>query len=130
MQKNKLILSIEIAAFVLLAVVSVTGFVMASRGQVAFMYFLREDAWVENLTVVFLLISSGIAIYRAIAYVGMKAPWAVFFWAMTAFLFFFAAGEEISWGQRIFGIETPEFFMDKTCRMKPICTIWRSRDLK
>lgn len=113
MQKNKLILSIEIAAFVLLAVVSVTGFVMASRGQVAFMYFLREDAWVENLTVVFLLISSGIAIYRAIAYVGMKAPWAVFFWAMTAFLFFFAAGEEISWGQRILGIETPEFFMDK-----------------
>jgi hypothetical protein len=113
MHKKKSILYIEIAAFILLAAVSVTGFVMAARGQVAFMYFLREDGWIENLTVVFLLASSGIAIYRALGYMKRKAPMAVFFWAMTAFLFFFAAGEEISWGQRIFGLETPDFFIDK-----------------
>lgn len=29
-----------------------------------------------------------------------------------ALLFFFGAGEEISWGQRIFGIQTPEYLSD------------------
>ncbi len=29
---------------------------------------------------------------------------------LAGFMFLFGAGEEISWGQRIFNIETPEFF--------------------
>jgi hypothetical protein len=103
---------IEIFAFLLIAVISAYGFYIAGKGQEAFMHWLREDGFVENMTVVFLLISSGIAIYRSIGYYKGKQPMAVFMWALLAFLFFFAAGEEISWGQRIFNIETPEFFME------------------
>lgn len=113
MNKEKLIRYLEIAAYTLIVVVAVYGFYFAGKGQEAFLYALREDGWVENLTVLFLLVSCGVAIYRARDYYLSKANSAFFFWGMVAFLFFFAAGEEISWGQRIFDIETPEFFQNK-----------------
>jgi hypothetical protein len=33
-------------------------------------------------------------------------------WLFLAFLFFFGAMEEISWGQRIFGVQSPEWFLE------------------
>ena len=35
---------------------------------------------------------------------------------LYAFLFFFASGEELSWGQRVFGWEAPEFFTNNSFR--------------
>lgn len=113
MRNSRLNDAFTILIFILVGLVGFFGFLSAARGQVAFMYFLREDGWIENLTVVFLLVSVGIALFRAVGYWKSRASMAAVFWGLTAFLFFFAAGEEISWGQRIFGIETPEFFMNK-----------------
>jgi hypothetical protein len=113
MERERLIRYLEIALYVLVAGFGSYGFYMAGKGQEAFLYWLREDGWAENLTVFFLVASSIIAIKRAVGYRRNKMGNAVFFWALLAFLFFFAAGEEISWGQKIFGIETPEFFMEK-----------------
>ena len=104
---------IEVAVFLLIAAMAAYGFYTAGKGQEAFMHWLREDGFVENMTVLFLLASSGIAIYRSVGFFKGKQPKAVFLWGLLAFLFFFAAGEEISWGQRIFNIETPEFFMER-----------------
>ena len=72
--------------------------------------FAREDGAVEYATFFFLLCISIVRFYRLFA-VGKGKPvlWklSVFFLAL---LFLFGAGEEISWGQRIFGIESGEFF--------------------
>jgi hypothetical protein len=64
----------------------------------------REDGWVENLTALFYLIASVLFV---------KAGWSkglrgVFFFGF-ALLFFLVAGEEVSWGQRFFGVQTPEW---------------------
>lgn len=110
---KRIIRYIEIIAFLLITVIAAYGFYIAGTGQEAFMHWLREDGFVENMTVLFLLVSSGIAIYRSVGYFKQKQLKAVVTWGVLAFLFFFAAGEEISWGQRIFGIETPEFFKER-----------------
>ena len=68
----------------------------------------NEDSWVENLTAVWFLLAGLLLFVTA--------------WAERSFLrrcvyilggmaMVFAAGEEISWGQRIFGFATPDFLM-------------------
>ena len=83
----------------------------------------REDGLFEDLTAVFFFCaavafacafwrSGGNAKETADAYTGVDAPrkrrnvW----FLLLALLFIFGGGEEISWGQRIFGWETPQAF--------------------
>ena len=63
----------------------------------------REDGLIEWLTAIFYFAAAVLLIVGNKKY-GFKNPW---FWFFAA-LFFVVAGEEISWGQRIFGIVTPE----------------------
>ncbi len=69
-----------------------------------------EDGVIEWLTVLALAATSVVCIYRAITLRGERST---LFIAMTFLLgavFLFGAGEEISWGQRIFNTESSEFF--------------------
>ncbi len=111
--KKHLTRYVEILGFSLLLFFTGYGLWMAKLGQEAFMEWLREDGLVENLTALFLLGSSVVGVYRSILNYRAKAWKPMFTWSVIAFLFFFGAGEEISWGQRIFEIETPEFFAEK-----------------
>lgn len=70
--------------------------------------FAREDGIVEYATAIFLFIACLALIGHARRTQG-RVRWFV---ALYALAFFFAAGEEISWGQRIFGIESTEFFTE------------------
>ena len=70
--------------------------------------FAAEDGLVEYGTAVALLIASVILIRNAMAIKGRAGKLAVGLTFFYALLFFFGAGEEISWGQRIFGWETSE----------------------
>ena len=79
-------------------------------GYDAFQNYIREDGPVEYLTALFLFFSSLVSFYRVFHYRKMKKPLWILTWTVLAFLFFFAAGEEISWGQRIFGLQSSEFF--------------------
>ncbi len=63
----------------------------------------REDGVIEWLTAVFYILA---AILIFIAGNAQKIG-KIWFWGL-ALLFFAIAGEEISWGQRIFGIATPD----------------------
>lgn len=72
----------------------------------------REDRLIENFTAVFLAVT-GILFLRSSAVSLREKPFqyrnlrtALYVFAGVVFLL--AAGEEISWGQRIFGFETPE----------------------
>lgn len=110
MKKVNLILWIHVAVYMVTMIFIGYGFVVAGRGQEAFMDYLKEDGLAENLTVLFLLGASGIAIYRAFHPPVTGKGFYLFTWIMLAVLFFFAAGEEISWGQRIFNFETTGIF--------------------
>ncbi|MCZ6836164.1 MAG: hypothetical protein O7G85_10355 [Planctomycetota bacterium] len=65
-----------------------------------------EDGVLEYASVLFFLISSILAALLAVRFSGLKSR--MIMHGLLAFLFFVMAGEEISWGQRIFDIETPE----------------------
>lgn len=72
-----------------------------------------EDGLVEWLTVVGLLSCTGLALVRFAS--GRKHKRKGMYLAgllFTAAVFTFGAGEEISWGQRLIGIESPEFFQN------------------
>ena len=81
---------------------------LLAADQQVFKALCREDYWVENLTAVWFLLAGLLLFVTA--------------WAERSFLrrcvyilggmaMVFAAGEEISWGQRIFEFATPDFLM-------------------
>lgn len=70
-----------------------------------------EDGYVEYGTALFLLCSSLMLFYRFIKLYPFKKPLWMFGMLAIALIFLFGAGEEISWGQRIFHIESSEYFL-------------------
>ncbi len=74
--------------------------------------FAQEDGPIEWSTAIFLFVSSLVLARRSIEQARDGAWVATLLVALYALLFFFASGEEISWGQRVFGWETTEFFAE------------------
>ena len=74
--------------------------------------YAAEDGLVEYGTAIFLFVASLILLRNMVAIKGRATTLAVVLTAFYALLFFYAAGEEISWGQRIFGWESGEFFQE------------------
>jgi len=75
-----------------------------------------EDGFVENGSAIFLLSSSILLLSRFFKLFSSKSTaWKIGI-AVMALLFFFAAGEEISWGQRIFNIESSEYFLENNAQ--------------
>lgn len=71
---------------------------------------VEEDGPAENLTAIMLFATSIVSVVYAKRFAGQKKYMWVFTQLMLALFFFFAAGEEISWGQRIFHIQSGEYF--------------------
>jgi len=74
--------------------------------------FAAEDQLVENATALGLFIAGLALLWRARGFARRGAHGAVVATLLYALIFVFAAGEEISWGQRIVGWGTPEFFAE------------------
>ena len=68
-----------------------------------------EDSWVENLTAVWFLLA-GFLLFTVAWTERSSFRRGVYVLGGLALLF--GAGEEISWGQRIFGLATPDFLLD------------------
>lgn len=72
--------------------------------------FTVEDGVIEYSTALMLFLLSVLCLYRLFT-IGKSKP---ILWKLGTLLFvllfFFGAGEEISWGQRIFDIESSEYF--------------------
>tara|TARA_B110000208_G_C11617045_1_gene375775 strand:+ start:66 stop:788 length:723 start_codon:yes stop_codon:yes gene_type:complete len=76
--------------------------------------FSREDNLAEYLSALFLLLSSFLFLKSLISLILQKKnsnKWIMILLSFTAIILFLAAGEEISWGQRIFDIPTPEYLL-------------------
>ena len=69
---------------------------------------LVEDGLLEYATAVAYLLSSLLAFLAARRLRALGRRGLARFWFLAAAGFFLIAGEEVSWGQRILGIETPE----------------------
>ena len=72
----------------------------------------KKEGLLENLTFVLFLLSALACAIAALRTHGNPAldhhRWVALFYLACAVAFFVVAGEEVSWGQRVFGIETPE----------------------
>ena len=78
--------------------------------------YTKEDGYAESLTALFLCCSSLLLLYRVIKlYKYKKAMWMVGMIGL-AVIFIFGAGEEISWGQRIFNVESSEYFLQNNAQ--------------
>ncbi|MDZ7711130.1 MAG: hypothetical protein U5K36_14590 [Roseovarius sp.] len=75
-----------------------------------------EDGPAEWATAVLLFVSFTVLARQAARFVGAGNRRAMVTMALGALLFFFASGEEISWGQRIFGWAAPEIITDNSHR--------------
>ncbi|MCR9115151.1 MAG: hypothetical protein NXH84_17865 [Rhodobacteraceae bacterium] len=74
--------------------------------------YAAEDNLVEYATAVFLFVASLVLFSNARSLFGKSMRGAAVLTVFYGLLFFFAAGEEISWGQRIFSWETGETFQE------------------
>jgi len=98
---------IERLVLVILAALTVFGFLLALYDKQLFRIYTREDGVIENGTVVSLLAGAVICFRR------LRRRRTLLFLAATAFLgvlYIGAAGEELSWGQHFLKFEPPEFF--------------------
>ena len=75
------------------------------------MHFLKEDSFIEYATFFALIIGFFICSKRSIELWGRRQKRFIFTTTMLAVLCLFGAGEEVSWGQRVFDIESPNFFL-------------------
>ncbi len=84
---------------------------MSLKSKDAFSHVIREDGWVEYLTFFFLVLGAVILGVNAVKAIKAGNKKQILFNVLACLFFVFGAGEEISWGQRIFGIQTGEYFM-------------------
>jgi hypothetical protein len=110
MPKLKLSL-IEKLTLVLIALILIVAFGLFVFNPFLLDVYLEEDGIVEWLTVAGLLAGFGICIYRFIKLVKVKNWWFLTVTLILGILLFIAAGEEISWGQRILGIKSSGYFL-------------------
>ena len=104
---------IDRALMVLIAAVLVATVVIAYVSPSYFsLVFAAEDRLVENGTALGLFISSLVLARNAGSLTSSGRKGAAVLMLIYAAMFFMASGEEISWGQRIFGWESGEFFVE------------------
>lgn len=88
----------------------ITGYVLFYTAPLSFANYVVEDGTVEWLTVAGLLAASLVCFARFARLLKKRHWWFLAVTLLLGLLLFFAAGEEISWGQRILHLKSSEFF--------------------
>ncbi|WP_439119835.1 hypothetical protein [Marivita sp.] len=82
----------------------------AQEGDLFFVYFGAEDSPVETATAI-LLAFCGVALWwRALSARSMVSRGAAILGVLYGLVYVWAGGEEVSWGQRILGFDSPDYF--------------------
>lgn len=113
MKKDWLKTVIHVIGYSFIAVCIFMAFRVARQGQEAFLEFLKEDGFIENISTLLLFASAVVAILRSLRLFRKGEKKGSLTWMILALLFLFAVGEEISWGQRIFNFEPSDYFLEK-----------------
>jgi hypothetical protein len=102
----------EIMVLLFILVMLLAGFILVYTNVPRFEWYTVEDGLVEWLTVLGLLLGAATCFTRLVRLRRQRG----FLFLLTAFLLgvllVFGAGEEVSWGQRIFGIKSPDYFKE------------------
>lgn len=79
-------------------------------------HYVVEDGIIEWLTVLALVVGMVLCILRVVRLRRVKSTKFVVMMLFLALLFLFGAGEEISWGQRLFAFESSSFFQNNNAQ--------------
>ena len=74
--------------------------------------YAKEDGVLENTTALMLFLGGVLMFYRFLKLGKERGGWFKLTTLCIALAFLFGAGEEISWGQRIFNVESSDFFLE------------------
>jgi hypothetical protein len=110
MNKNKWLF--QPAFYVLMVLYFVLGYITLAFGDKWAASLYPEDYYFENVGAISLFIASLISFYIFIRALQTRATTKIYWFKLLVYLglaglYFFGAGEEISWGQRIFHIQEP-----------------------
>ena len=107
----KTISKTETGILLLIALMTLFGVITSYTHPDFFRHqFTVEDGVIEWLTVVALVCTMVVCFRRVWLLRGQAKPRFLIMTGLFGLAFLFGAGEEISWGQRLFNIESPEFF--------------------
>jgi hypothetical protein len=109
----------ELLGYSLLLFVYALGIYFANSDVVFFdTHIAQEDGFAEYGTA-FMLLCISILTGGRLLNLGSRKPllWKIGLAGMTL-VFLFGAGEEISWGQRLFGIESSEYFLENNAQQE------------
>jgi len=98
--------------YVVMALYFILGYTTLGCGEKWAAALYPEDHYFENVGAISLFVASGISFYSFLRALKNRAKTGMHWLKLLvylglAFLYFFGAGEEISWGQRIFHIQEP-----------------------
>ncbi len=89
------------------------GFWLSNFRAQNFYNYVREDGFTETLTVLVFLMSAFLCLKLSFSIRNRSSKLTYFFLFL---IFVFGLGEEISWGQRIFNIQSSEFFIENNAQ--------------
>ncbi|MBL6689696.1 MAG: hypothetical protein ISP91_04835 [Pseudomonadales bacterium] len=108
---------VETLAAITIATFLFFSIYLAKFNEPAFRYeFTIEDGFVEWCTVIVLFITMIVCGRRFWLLRSARPPLFLTVTALLTLLCLFGAGEEISWGQRIFGLETPDYLKERNAQ--------------
>ncbi|HZH06876.1 MAG TPA: hypothetical protein VEY69_09400, partial [Lautropia sp.] len=108
-----------VGAFVLIAVFLAFAVVHSEVNPDAFTKdFTQEDGFIEWMTSLTLFGAFCFSVYRLVTSHRLFGLRGKFILLLVAFVCLFGAGEEISWGQRVFDIETPASLMERNAQQE------------
>lgn len=97
---------IEYLVFIIVAAHVAIGIITFHYSRDFFDSYVVEDGYIEDITALTLFLTSVFFWIAAYKVKGLMR----FALVLVALVFIFGSGEEISWGQRIFGFRTPDEF--------------------
>ena len=107
----------EKLALIYATVFTLIGFVWSYVDHESFKtLYVIEDGFTEWSTVIMLLIGFLICGRRVWLLKGKRPAIFLVMTSLLTLFFFFGAGEEISWGQRIFNVESSKFFVENNAQ--------------
>ncbi len=112
MVNNKRISLVEKVVLAVLGITMIIAAYWAFFAKQTFADFVQEDSVAEYATAFFFGVMAVLCIKKFIAYLRAGARLAALTWFGLFLMTFFVFGEEISWGQRIFNVQSGEFFKE------------------
>ncbi len=113
---NRKLSVIELLTLLLVLVMLSIGYLTFFTNRERFLEYVAEDHAIEWGTVLGLMLGFVVSISRFFRLIGKRSWWFLLVTLLLASFLFIVAGEEISWGQRLLGIQSSEYFKENNAQ--------------